>query len=296
MHKVMVALLFTTGLLLAEVFQSASACEIMGFSFNEPVAGHKLFADFRLRGPLHRDGWGLALYPDKSVQLFKEGKAAHQSPLAEFLTRYDGLRSHTLIGFLRSASPGMGGPEHQNAHPFLRELNGRDFVLGHEGEIHNFRQNLKLGRAQPLGINDSEFLTCYLVGRIEQAGIKEWHSEHFAWLKQVLDDTSRLGSVTAMFSEGEYLFVYLDKRDANDLFCVRRQAPFGKVTYKHLKQEVDLSREYPATARGWIFATRPLTDEHWQPLPAGSLLVLKKGEIVYSSFPAASLNANAVKP
>lgn len=147
-------------------------CEVMGFSFNERVSGRHLFADFRVRGARHVDGWGVALYPDKSLQLIKEGKPAHESDLAEFLTRYNGLESDIFIAFLRTGSPGCGGPSHQNSHPFLRELNGRDFVLAHEGTIYGFREKLKLGRAKPLGINDSEFLCCYLVGRIEEAGIK----------------------------------------------------------------------------------------------------------------------------
>jgi glutamine amidotransferase len=274
--------------LMAAPLPSTHACEIMGYSFNVPVSGQTWFADFRLRGHLHVDGWGLAHYPDKSAQLFKEGIPAHQSALAEFLTRYDGLKSETLIAFLRTASRGMGGPAHQNSHPFLRELNGRDFVLGHEGVIRNFRDTLPLGSARPLGINDSEFLTCYLVGRIEKAGIKEWNAAHFAWLKQVLDETSRLGSVTCMFSDGEFLFVYLDKRDPNDLFRVRHHAPFGKVRFKHLKRDADLGDIYPATAKGMVFATVPLTDEAWEPLPAGHLLVLKKGEVVFSSSEAAA--------
>lgn len=279
--------LFLVMSLLAVSAGSAIACEVMGFSFNERVSGGHLFADFRLRGDLHPDGWGLAYYPDRSIQLIKEGNSAQQSDLAKFLAGYHGLKSETLIAFLRSASPGMGGAEHRNSHPFVREVNGRDFVLAHEGTIYKFRETLKLGRARPLGINDSEFLTCYLAGRIEKEGVKEWNRETFGWLKKVLDETSRLGSVTSMFSDGEYLFVYVDKTDKDDLFYVRREAPYGKVYFKHLKREIDLSTIYPESAKGMIFATRPLTDEKWTPLPAGELMVLRKGEVVYNSFDSA---------
>ncbi len=264
-------------------WSKASGCEVMGFSFSERVPGRHLFADFRIRGARHVDGWGVALYPDKSLQLIKEGKPANESDLAEFLTRYKGLESDILIAFLRTGSPGCGGPSHQNSHPFLRELNGRDFVLAHEGTIHDFRKKLKLGRAKPLGINDSEFLCCYLVGRIEEAGIKEWNNEAFAWIDQVLHETSAQGSVTCMFSDGEYLFVYLDERDPEDLFYVRRAAPYGKVYFKHVEKEIDLSEVYPASAKGFVFATKPLTTEKWTPLLAASLMVLKKGEIVYTT-------------
>ena len=275
------AMLVGAAIALAILTSKGQCCEVMGFSFNQPVSGRHLFADFRLRGGRHPDGWGVALYPDRSVQLFKEGKPATQSDLAEFLTRYQGLQAEILIGFVRTGSPGCGGPQHQNSHPFLREWNGRDFVLAHEGTIHDFRAKLKLGRAQPLGINDSEFLTCYLVGQMADAGLTTWNEASFQWLEKLLRQTSALGSVTSMFSDGEYLFVYLDARDANDLFYVRREAPFHKVQFRHIEQEVDLARTYPKSAKGYVFATKPLTTEQWTPLPAGTLMVLKKGEIVY---------------
>jgi predicted glutamine amidotransferase len=142
---------------------------------------------------------------------------------------------------------------------------------------------LELGRAKPLGINDSEFLCCCLAGRIEEAGIKEWNKDAFVWLDKLLGETSSLGSVTCMFSDGEYLFVYLDKRDPDDLFYVRRAAPFGKVYFKHVEKEVDLSKIYRESAKGFVFATKPLTTEKWTPLRAGSLMVLRKGEIVYTT-------------
>ena len=271
-------------IVVSAVFRSEGfCCEVMGFSFNEPVSGRHLFADFRLRGDRHPDGWGVALYPDKSVQLFKEGKPATQSALAEFLTRYQGLQSDILIAFLRTGSPGCGGPAHQNSHPFLREVGGRDFVLAHEGTIHNFREKLKLGQARPLGINDSEFLCCYLAGRIDEAGIGQCNKEAFEWFDKLLHETSALGSVTCMFSDGEYLLVYLDERDPDDLFYVRREAPYGKVYFKHVNKEVDLSKIYPESANGFVIATRPLTTEKWRPLKAATLTVLKKGEIVYIS-------------
>lgn len=261
----------------------ADACEVMGFSFNQTVSARELWADFRHRGQRHPDGWGVALFPDKSAQVIKDGRPAMESDLAEFLTRYQGLQSEIFIGFVRTASRGCGEPSHQNSHPFVRELNGRDFVLAHEGTLYNFRDKLPLGRAKPLGVNDSEFLCCYLVGRMEEAKIRDWNRESFAWLARVLAETSALGSVTSMFSDGEYLFVYLDRRDANDLFWVRREAPFGKVRFKHLQKEIDLGSLYPPAARGFVYATRPLTDEKWTPLAAGTLTVLKKGEVVYRS-------------
>ena len=83
-------------------------CEVTGFSFNERVSGRHLFADFRHRGVRRPDGWGVALYPDTSAQLFKDGKPAMENDLAEFLTRYQGLEAEIFIGFVRTASSPPG--------------------------------------------------------------------------------------------------------------------------------------------------------------------------------------------
>ncbi len=60
-------------------------CELLGMSFNKFVKPIISFTGFKQRGEHNPDGWGIAFYPDKSAQVFKEPITATSSPLAEFL-------------------------------------------------------------------------------------------------------------------------------------------------------------------------------------------------------------------
>jgi len=263
----------------------ATACELMGFSANESIPANNLFAAFRLRSLENPDGWGLAFYPDKSAVTFKEAANAAESELAQFLENYPLLRSRILIAHVRNAS--VGGTAHQNTHPFARELNGKEYTLVHNGTLRDFRSRLELGRIQPLGINDSEFLLCYLLGRMEKNGVLDWDEESFNWLREEMHIANDAGSLNCLFSDGTYLFAYHDKNGYNGLYCLSRKAPYGKVRFTDLAEEIDLSVTYPETAVSVLVATNPLTDEPWEKITPGQLLVFKDG---VQLFPIAAPN------
>ena len=47
-------------------------CELLAMSFNLPVTPNISFKAFRSRSERNPDGWGIAFYPDESVQIIKE--------------------------------------------------------------------------------------------------------------------------------------------------------------------------------------------------------------------------------
>ena len=73
----------------------ASACDLMGVSFNKAVDLNNLFSRFRTisekRDP---DGWGVAFYADASATIFKEPTRAAESALAEYT---EGSRSPSTV-------------------------------------------------------------------------------------------------------------------------------------------------------------------------------------------------------
>ena len=95
-------------------------CELLGMSFNKPVRPSISFKGFRLRGKKNPDGWGLAYYPDKSVQVFKEHLKASESRLSEFLRKYSEIRFKLFIAYVRRMR--LGEPAHRNTHPFTENL------------------------------------------------------------------------------------------------------------------------------------------------------------------------------
>jgi glutamine amidotransferase len=141
------------------------------------------------------------------VQIFKEPKCALDSELTDFLKRYKDFRTPLLVAHVRSAS--QGGIIHASTHPFDRELNGRKWVLIHNGDVAI--NKLNTGRFKPLGMCDSEHLLCHILNRIESKKISQWDKSDFEWLGGMLKETNDAGYMNCNFSDGRHLFVYRDK-------------------------------------------------------------------------------------
>ena len=109
----------------------------------------------------------------------------------------------------------------------------------------------------------------------------------FRWLHEKFREINELGSFNCLMSDGTYLFAYHDVNGYNGLYFVRREPPFGVV---ELRDEdfvidlVDLAKKKDPSQRGYVIASKPLTNEDWQKLEPGGLLVLRDGEIAYPTF------------
>ncbi len=239
---------------------TTTACELLGISSKEPVHAGDWFELFRERSRNNDDGWGVALYKDHTVSLFKEANDASKSPLAKFLVTYPELKSRTLLAHVRSAS--VGRPALNNTHPFVRELGGKEYVLAHNGTLKDFTKVLKLRRIQPVGSTDSEHIFSYLLGQLHKKKIVQWDQVAFEWLQEKLRDVNKTGSLNTLFSDGQHLFVYHDKTGYNSLYHLMRHQASEKGRYV-------------------VVATTPLTKEKWTECPQGQLLVFKNGVQVF---------------
>jgi len=64
----------------------------------------------------------------------------------------------------------------------------------------------------------------------------------------------------------------------------RRTAPFDRVSLRDEDWQVDLAEEKRPDQKGYVVATRRLTDdENWTGISPGSLVVFKDGECVYGA-------------
>ncbi len=255
-------------------------CELLGLCFNTEVNPHISFRGFRHRGKNNPHGWGLAFYPDESCQIFKEALPAGKSSLAYFLESYDGVRSKIIIGHVRLAS--RGDVSRRNTHPFVRELNGKEYVFAHNGTLHDCG-SLETGRFKPVGETDSERAFCHLLNLLEKERIKRWGENECAWLKEELRRINEKGRLNCLLSDGEHLFCYHDRDGYNGLRYLRRQPPYARVRLKDADWEIDLSEEKRDDQKGFVVATRPLTDEAWEPFKPGELMVFADGSLRYPS-------------
>ena len=137
-------------------------CELLGLSFNKPVEMDVSFSVLRARGSRNPDGWGMAWFgDDEQLRMVKEPIPSHQSELARDLPYYSTIKSSIFISHIRMAS--HGAINYANTHPFYRQLNGKTWVLAHNGTVGGLGDPVTTGFL-PIGGTDSELLFCHLLG------------------------------------------------------------------------------------------------------------------------------------
>lgn len=252
-------------------------CELLGLTFNVPVKPEISFRGFMRRGRSNPHGWGLALYPDgKAAQVFKEPGEADESPLAGFLRDYPRLESPIFIGHVRFAS--SGAHVYRNTHPFERALWGRDWIFAHNGTLRKFGKEGP-GKFAPLGETDSEWAFCRILNWLDNKAVGQWTSKAYKVLAELLGELNELGALNFLMSDGERLFCYHDRGGYNGLCYVRREFTHTRIRLKDEDWEVDLGRTKDPRQKGYVIATKPLTDEEWVKFAPGQLIVFRNGEI-----------------
>ncbi len=264
-------------------------CDLLGFSFNRPVNAKISLDVFQQAGHENPDGWGVAAYPRNLLHIYKEPCPAFDSKLYDFVESH--VESSVFISHVRRSTRGV--KNYFNTHPFYRALSFAsttlEIALAHNGTLNNF-ESLKTGRHHPIGNTDSEHLLCHLLSFIDDLKPKGWSSKLFsqieAHLREVNEDS---GTMNLLFSDGTYMFCYSDLNGHNGgLRYTERRYPFGVVKLARRDRalgSVQISMNLDETKSrdtvGIIVSTEDLTDEPWQPVGAGHLMVVKDGEIVF---------------
>lgn len=255
-------------------------CELLGFSFNQPISPNISFKGFRRRGKSNPHGWGIAYYPDKSVQIIKEPMKSMDSRLAGYIEKENIVQSKIIISHVRMVS--AGSISHKNTHPFSRELRGEDYVFAHNGTLRNYERNLILVKFQPIGETDSEHAFCYLMNQIAERNITNWTNEDCILLESELKKINQNGKFNCILSNGKFLFCYHDISGYNGLCYVKRESPFNEIQLVDKDYSIDLQSEKNPEQRGYIIATRALTSgEDWFNFEPGELKIFKDGKLIF---------------
>lgn len=253
-------------------------CELLGLNFNEKVSSTFSFRGFRNKGKYNPDGWGIAYYNNLNAQIIKEPISSVISTKAKSLISKNSVKSKIFISHVRFATEGTENLN--NTHPFRKELNGKNYVLAHNGTIRKFNK-FELSKFYPDGETDSEHIFCYLMEKISAKNISVWNEDDFDWLHEQLLEINSNGSLNCLMSDGEHLFCYRDKNGWRDLNYVFRKSPFDVVRLVDEDFEINLAEEKRPTQRGYIIATDPITDENWKKISNGTLMVFKNGDLIY---------------
>jgi predicted glutamine amidotransferase len=257
-------------------------CELLGLAFNRPVSSGLSFRGFRHRSHHNRDGWGLAAITANKPTIIKEPINAEESDTAATLPDRDPLRAPLFIGHVRAAS--RGSVSRANTHPFTRPFGGGALTFAHNGTLDVARLKTRVGPDfTPEGETDSELAMGALLtwlGRGQTAG----GLSDYARLEEFLRDLNALGNLNLLFSDGRRLYCYHDSGGYNGLTWTYREAPFGRVSLRDEDWEADLDDEKNPDQRGYVIASRRLTDgEDWTDCRPGRLLVIERGSAVFGA-------------
>ena len=263
-------------------------CELFALSSKLPTRVTFSLEEFSLhggeKGP-HRDGWGLAFYDGACAQIFREVRPAAQSEWLHFLQQHQ-HQSQCVISHIRRAI--QGEPSLRNTQPFSRELAGQQHVFCHNGNLQNLPRDINPGHYTPIGETDSETVFCSLMGKMEKlwAAGEPTLAQRAALIKAMFDSMSELGPANFLYSDGDYLYAYANKRT---------QAP-GRIEPPGMHylcrdcdrdQEamplagVDIQHNGSSTKQAVVlFASVPLSNEKWLPFAQNQLIIARNGRII----------------
>ncbi|MCM8772327.1 MAG: class II glutamine amidotransferase [Candidatus Omnitrophica bacterium] len=245
-------------------------CRLFGIVANKKVdikfSMLEASRSFKLQGKKNPDGWGVGWYEEGKVKIVKYGENAFYSNRFDELVKQ--LKAEIIIAHVRDAS--CGNTSDENAHPF----GYNNWIFAHNGTINKKRiENLL---KEPYSQNftsepiDSEIYFRYIIQCIEEKkdvikGIEEG-------VKEVIKE----GCCGANFllSDGEKLYAF---KYGRDLFYLKRDKLTG-LSFKSKETNLNalIKSKMASSEKAILVATERLTDENWQILNDGDLLIIDK--------------------
>lgn len=264
-------------------------CELFGISSRHPTGVRHPLTEFARRGGgtgPHSDGWGIAFLRDGDVQLIREPEPSAHSAHLRFI--HESHAPSTLVlSHIRKAT--QGSVCLRNTQPFTRELGGRPHIFAHNGDLGAVRHELDLSatRFRSIGDTDSEHAFCYLLSLLEPlwraacpTGLPPTLQERLDIFGRFVDAMASFGAANFLYSDGDCLFVHAHhRRQDNGELC----APGLHVLVRQQHEEHRGAPAQPgsdAEHEMVLLASRPLSDENWQPLPEHTVLAIRDGRIV----------------
>ena len=256
-------------------------CELLGLCFNKAVSVHLAFSGLKAGATENPDGWGVAWYTADGFQLVKEARPVDRSPLATNFLQDLCARSRIFVSHIRRAT--QGPPGYVNTHPFYRRLDRKTWVFAHNGTIDTTRMHFPAGAFIPIGETDSEHLFCGLLSWLSRRAMQWEDPKSYRRLHEKLVEINRSGELNLIFSDGRRLFVYHDLSGHVGLHFLRRQAPYKVVRLRDQYLTINLAEIIDPLERGYLVASKPLSNENWKRVKRGQLLVFCEGRRVFTS-------------
>lgn len=258
-------------------------------SSSAPTNVHISLEEFSRHGGLtgpHKDGWGIAYYSQGDVKLVREPLPASDSACVRYIQDRP-FASQLVISHIRRAT--QGAPTLSNCQPFVRELGGRMHVFAHNGDLDQRQLTaLPLHSYRPIGVTDSEYAFCVLLGRLAELwlsaqGVPSLAERQFI-VAAFAAEIRAFGPANFLYADGDALFVHAHKRMRQPegswlpgLHVICRHCS-GAGSGLHA-DGLSLSAS-DADQHVVLAASVPLTAEDgWRALREGEIIVVRDGKI-----------------
>ena len=264
-------------------------CELFAMSASAPVRVRYDLDNFAAEGGerhQNRDGWGIVITEGNDAHYFREAAPASDSPLDRFIRNHTTPHAH-VIAHMRRASSGMRALE--NTHLFRRVRAGRAQHFAHNGTLDGIENRSDVTRllGKRLGDTDSELAFFLLLDRLEQAGVDPFNvSAKFEIFRSFCKDMASHGSANLLWLDAETLYVHADQRVHETPDGLTPPKPPGQHILRPepgtLAADYDLAGASVTELPDHIvlFASVPLNDAAWEPLPQGAVVAVEAGRVV----------------
>ena len=267
-------------------------CELFCLSSRQPTVATFSLERFAARGGLagHTiDGWGLALYDDADLRLYREPEPARDSRWLQFVQGRR-LPSRLLISHIRHAT--RGGVRLANTQPFAREIGGRMHVFAHNGRLEPLLQPgaPRPRRFRPIGDTDSEVAACLLfdaMAGLWDAGTEPPLGRRVMLVSDFAASLRPLGPANFLYSDGHHVYAHGHRRTQAEgriappgLWLLRRECAADADALPQAGLSLDTGSGPQQVV---LLASVPLTDEPWRPLGEGELVVAANGTLLEAS-------------
>ncbi len=265
-------------------------CELFAMTCSEPASITYSLNEFALHGGQkykNNSGWGIAYFRDRDALTIKEPEPASDSPWVDFIAK-QGVQSDCVIAHVRLAT--LGEPCMENTHPFRRALGRRTHIFAHNGTLHDIHDDVDMTELKymPIGSTDSELAFCVLMERMHSL----WReNDDLPEIEARLDifagfasEMAERGSANFLYSDSDALFVHGHRRiyEENGGFseprapglsmrnCVAcQEGPEWDVAGCHISM---------GHQKTMLFASVPLDETGWDPLPERTAIAARGGE------------------
>lgn len=265
-------------------------CELFAMSASAPVHARYDLDRFAAEGGerhQNRDGWGIMFAERRDAQCFREAAAASDSPLDRFVRDHETPHA-TVLAHVRRAS--VGGCELANTHPFRRVRHGRVHHFAHNGTLPGIEAGSQAKALVPdrVGDTDSELAFLILLDLMKQqdpdpsdvAARFDLFCAFARWM-------AHLGPANFLWFDGAVLFVHADRRAHETPQGLTPPRPPGLHVLRSVDRSLGCDHECSGARLRQLpdhvvlFASVPLSDAAWEPMPARTAVAVRNGQIVH---------------